>query len=106
MAACSSSSSGSSGAGCNVSYDCSAEQTCWTQDGHTFACQPAGSQPAGSSCNPDTTALTCGPQTACLGNNGVGTCTYWCDANGMCPGDAGPCTVATDSNGVQLRFCQ
>lgn len=90
---------------CNVSYNCSAGQTCWTKDGAWFDCMTAGSGVDGDSCNPSVFAtVTCGDGLACLGAVNVpGHCVAWCNST-SCPSDK-TCTTLTTAEHATVQFC-
>ena len=94
---------------CDDTYDCAAGQTCWTADGVSWTCLPAGAGALGSTCDPSTSAVSCGDRMACVGNGAtppVGTCRLWCDAGDPCPAGAGTCTtIRTATTGAALSFC-
>jgi hypothetical protein len=104
--ACSSTSSPSAAAGCEMRYDCPTGQSCGTADGLTFSCSPSGAGKAGDSCNANQSLpLQCGDQLACVGKNDVGTCSYWCDSNHPCPAGFGSCSTVRSTHGATVSIC-
>ena len=106
-AACSCSSS-SSGGGCNVSYDCAAGQTCWSDDAKSFYCAPSGPGKLGDACNkysrPGDVPF-CGDQLACAAfGTPTGNCTLYCNADGTCPGGT-MCHSFTNTSGGTIKMC-
>jgi hypothetical protein len=93
-------------ASCNVQYDCPAGQTCWTPDGHSFACMPSGAGKAGASCSVIPGTATCADRLACIAATDPtkGQCDSWCDATHPCA--KGSCRATADTNGVTLSLCQ
>jgi hypothetical protein len=96
---------GCSSSPCNVSYNCSTGETCWTTDGQSFDCFAAGSLERGATCASTPGPPLCGEGLACVANGdpSAGVCLYWCDSDLACP--MGTCTTLTDSNGVSISFC-
>ena len=106
-AACGCSSSSASG-GCNVSYDCAAGQTCWSDDAKTFYCTASGPGKRGDPCNKFSKPGDkpyCGDQLACaaFGTPG-GYCTAYCNADGTCPSGT-TCHTYTNTSGGSFRVC-
>ena len=107
VAVCGCTSSSSDSGGCNVSYDCHAGQTCWSDDAKTFYCTTSGPGKPGDACNkyskPGDVPF-CGDQLACaaFGTPG-GNCTYYCSGDGSCP--SGTCHTYTNTSGGTIKLC-
>jgi hypothetical protein len=104
VVACSGSATSTS---CDVRYDCSASQTCWTTNGTTYGCAPAGTLKAGETCIAALGKPECASGLGCLamGDPEEGTCAYWCDSSHPCPAGTGTCTPATTAAGATVQFC-
>jgi hypothetical protein len=94
---------------CNVTYDCAAGQTCWTQDGASFVCAPSGPGALGSPCNPivhpgDTPPCGDGMGCAAFGPPVNGTCLPFCGAGDACASGT-TCLTARNPFGAVLKIC-
>jgi hypothetical protein len=100
--------SSSSDGGCNVSYDCHAGQTCWSDDAKNFYCTTSGPGRLGDSCNKFSQPGDkpyCGDQLACAAfGTPTGNCTMYCNADGTCP-SGGACQTFSNTSGGQFRVC-
>lgn len=112
LAACSSTSGGSSTTPCNENpFECTSGQTCWPKDAvPTFACLNSGPGKKGDSCQNTPGSATCGDGLACLQlASAGGTCVAYCDSTNTAHACASgeTCTLAYlgGPSGPQLHLC-
>jgi hypothetical protein len=109
VAACSSSSGGSS-TPCNQDpWECSSGQTCWPQSQTAYACMNAGPGMLGTSCMNTPGTPTCGPGLFCFQTSQAGgTCLAYCsptDPKHACTGSALCQGVFLVAGGPQVNVC-